>query len=149
MGNPACHRRGTPAWMSVRSSLAAGGDLCAVLSIHPQAVPELSNRLRGNGWLTNSVGNPPGTTIALQHLIFEGSLDKFHGLKVLAAHGGGYLGSYAPRSGHAWVIAPSFCDPKIKLRKMPTEYLNQINFDSLLFTPEALRHLGARHTSRR
>jgi aminocarboxymuconate-semialdehyde decarboxylase len=32
--------------------------------------------------------NPLDTTIALQHLIFEGTLDRFPGLKVLAAHGG-------------------------------------------------------------
>jgi aminocarboxymuconate-semialdehyde decarboxylase len=29
------------------------------------------------------------------------------------------------------------------LKKKPTEYLNQIHFDSLVFTPEALRHLVA------
>ena len=29
------------------------------------------------------------------------------------------------------------------LKKNPTEYLNQLYFDSLVFTPEALRHLVA------
>ena len=29
------------------------------------------------------------------------------------------------------------------LKKKPTEYLNQLYFDSLVFTPEALRHLVA------
>ena len=29
------------------------------------------------------------------------------------------------------------------LKKKPTEYLNQIYFDALVFTPEALRHLVA------
>ena len=29
------------------------------------------------------------------------------------------------------------------LKKKPTEYLNQIFFDALVFTPEALRHLVA------
>jgi aminocarboxymuconate-semialdehyde decarboxylase len=118
-------------------------ELGAVLFIHPQGVPELNKRLAGNGWLTNTIGNPLGTTIALQHLIFDGSFDKFPGLKVLAAHGGGFAGSYAPRSDHACFVAPSFCDPNIKLKKKPTEYLNQIYFDSLIFTPEALRHLVA------
>jgi aminocarboxymuconate-semialdehyde decarboxylase len=118
-------------------------ELGAVLFIHPQGVPELNARLKGNGWLANTIANPLGTTIALQHLIFEGSFDKFPGLKVLAAHGGGYLGSYAPRGDHACFVAPSFCDPAIKLKKKPTEYLNQIYFDSLIFTPEALRHLVA------
>lgn len=118
-------------------------ELGALLFIHPQGVPELSKRLKGNGWLANTVANPLGTTIALQHLIFEGTLDKFPGLKLLGAHGGGYLGSYAPRDDHACTVGPAFCDPNIKLKKKPTEYLNQIYFDALVFTPEALRHLAA------
>ena len=118
-------------------------ELGAVLFIHPQGVPELNKRWTGNGWLANTIGNPLATTIALQHLIFDGSFDKFPGLKVLAAHGGGFLGSYAPRGDHACTVAPSICDPNIKLKKKPTEYLNQIYFDSLIFTPEALRHLVA------
>ena len=78
------------------------------------------------------------------HLIFEGTLDRFPGLKVLAAHGGGYLGSYAPRSDHACFVSPKNCNPDIKLKnKKPTEYLNQLYFDALVFTPEALRHLVA------
>jgi aminocarboxymuconate-semialdehyde decarboxylase len=118
-------------------------ELGAVLFIHPQGVPELTARLKGNGWLWNTIANPLGTTIALQHLIFEGSFDKFPGLKVLAAHGGGYLASYAPRDDHACFVAPAFCDPSIKLKKKPTEYLDQIYFDALVLTPEALRHLVA------
>ncbi|MEO7403568.1 MAG: amidohydrolase family protein [Burkholderiales bacterium] len=62
---------------------------------------------------------------------------------MLPAHGGGYLGSYAPRSDHACFVSPSNCNPSIVLKKKPTEYLNQIYFDSLLFTAEALRHLVA------
>jgi aminocarboxymuconate-semialdehyde decarboxylase len=122
---------------------AKAEELGAVLFIHPQGVPELDSRLKGNGWLGNTIGNPLGTTIALQHLIFEGTLDKYPGLKVLAAHGGGYLGSYAPRSDHACLVSPAGCDPNIKLKKQPAEYLNQLYFDALVFTPEALRHLVA------
>ncbi len=44
--------------------------------------------------------NPLETTIALSHLIFEGTLDRFPGLKICAAHGGGYLPSYMSRSDH-------------------------------------------------
>ncbi len=122
---------------------AKAEELGAVLFIHPQGVVELKDRLKGNGWLANTIGNPLGTTIALQHLIFEGTLDRFPGLKIIAAHGGGYLPSYAPRSDHACFVAPAFCDANIKLKKQPTEYLNQLYFDALVFTPEALRHLVA------
>ncbi len=123
---------------------AKAEELGAVLFVHPQSTPELAKRFAGNGWLSNTIGNPLDTTIALQHLIFEGTLDRFPGLKVLAAHGGGYLGSYAPRDDHACFVAPpQGCNPDIKLKKKPTEYLNQLYFDALVFTPEALRHLVA------
>jgi predicted TIM-barrel fold metal-dependent hydrolase len=123
---------------------AKAEELGAVLFIHPQSTPELAKRFQGNGWLSNTIGNPLETTIALQHLIFEGTLDRFPGLKVLAAHGGGYFASYAPRSDHACFVAPpQACNPDIKLKKAPTEYLKQLHFDALVFTPEALRHLAA------
>lgn len=113
------------------------------LFIHSQGVPEIGKRLAGNDWLGNAIGNPLETTIALSHLIFEGTLDKFPGLKVIAAHGGGYLPSYADRSDHACVVGPAGCNADIKLKKKPTEHLSQLNFDSLIFSPEAIRHLAA------
>jgi predicted TIM-barrel fold metal-dependent hydrolase len=122
---------------------AKAEELGAVLFIHPQSTPPLAARFKGNGWLANTIGNPLDTTIALQHLIFEGTLDKYPGLKIIAAHGGGYLPSFAPRSDHACFVSPQNCNANIKLKKKPTEYLNQHYFDALVFTPEALRHLVA------
>ncbi len=111
--------------------------------VNPQSVPELTKRLAGNGGLSNTIGNPLDTTIALSHLIFEGTLDRFPRLKIIAAHGGGYLPSYAARSDHACMVAPKRCNPDIQLKKTPSEYLKQIYFDSLVFTPEGIRHLAA------
>lgn len=122
---------------------AKAEELGILVFIHPQSTPELAKRFKGNGWLSNVIGNPLDTTIALSHLIFEGTLDRFPGLKICAAHGGGYLASYAPRSDHGCRITPAECNPEIKLRKKPTEYLRDLYFDSLVFTPEALRHLAA------
>jgi predicted TIM-barrel fold metal-dependent hydrolase len=122
---------------------AKAEELGVPLFIHPQGVPELNKRFSGNGWLGNTIGNPLETTIALSHLIFEGTFDRFPKLKVIAAHGGGFLGSYADRSDHACLVGPKGCNPDIKLKKAPTEYLKQIYFDSLIFTPEAIRHLIA------
>ena len=122
---------------------AKAEELGAVLFIHPQSTPELAKRFAGNGWLSNVIGNPLDTTMALEHLIFEGTLDKFPNLKVLGAHGGGYLGSYAPRSDHSCFVSPTNCNPAIVLKKRPSEYLKQLYFDALVFTPEGLRHLVA------
>jgi aminocarboxymuconate-semialdehyde decarboxylase len=122
---------------------AKAEELGAPLFIHPRGTPELGKRLAGNGWLDNTIGNPLDTTIALSHLIFEGTLDRFPGLKIIAAHGGGYLASYADRSDHPCMVGPKGCNPDVKLKKQPTEYLKQLYFDSLVFTPEAVRHLAA------
>ena len=116
-------------------------DLGTPIFIHPQGVAELRSRLQGNGLLTNVIGNPLETTIALSHLIFEGTLDRFPGLKICAAHGGGYLPSYADRSDHGCLTFPEQCNKTLK--KRPTEYLRQLYVDSLVFTGEALRHLVA------
>ena len=42
---------------------------------------------------------------------------------------------------HSCFISPQNCDPNIVLKKKPSEYLKQLYFDSLVFTPEALRYL--------
>jgi aminocarboxymuconate-semialdehyde decarboxylase len=125
---------------------AKAEELGVPVLIHPQAnsqgIPDLQKRLRGNGLLNNVIGNPLETTIALSHLIFEGTLDRFPALKICAVHGGGFLPSYAGRSDHGCLTFPAECDPT-PLKKHPSEYLRQLYFDALVFTPEGLRHLVA------
>ena len=122
---------------------AKAEELGCVVFVHPQLQEnDLNGRLKGNGYLGNVIGNPLETTIALSHLIFEGTLDRFPGLKICAAHGGGYLPSYMHRSDHGCAISPQRCTAGVP-KKHPTEYVKQLYYDSLVFTPEGLRHLVA------
>ena len=121
---------------------AKAEELGVLMFVHPQGAPDLARRLGGNGWLANTIGNPLDTTIALSHMIFEGTFDQFPDLKLCSAHGGGYLPSYAARSDYALRIHPEM-DTGVKLQKAPTEYLRQLYYDTLVFTSEALRHLAA------
>ena len=118
-------------------------ELGIVIFIHPQGTPELeaSGRLKGAGGLANVIGNPLETTIALSHLILEGTLDRYPGLKICGAHAGGYLPSYSHRMDAMCANRPDQCP--VGLKKKPSEYLKQIYVDSLIFTPEGLRHLIA------
>lgn len=126
-------------------------ELGALVFLHPQGTRELdaTGRLAGSGLLSNTIGNPLETTLALSHLIFEGTLDRHPGLRICAAHGGGYLPSYANRSDAVIRTFPGRVGPLP--RKPPTAYLRdgQLFFDTIVFTPEALRHLiaevGAAH----
>jgi aminocarboxymuconate-semialdehyde decarboxylase len=129
LANPKFH----PFW-------AKAEELGCVIFIHPQGTAQLASRLTGNGGLDNVIGNPLETTIALSHLIFEGTLDRFPGLKILAAHGGGYLPSYAARSDAGGRTFPERFTP---LKKDPTAYLKDLYYDTIVFTTEALRHLAA------
>ncbi len=121
---------------------AKAEELGVLIFIHPRGTQQLESRFKGNGWLANTIGNPLDTTIALSHLIFDGTLDRFPGLKICSAHGGGYLPSYAPRSDNSLRVAPEM-DTGVKLKKKPTEYLRDMYYDTLVFTDEALRHLAA------
>jgi aminocarboxymuconate-semialdehyde decarboxylase len=118
-------------------------ELGVLVFMHPLGTRELepSGRLAGNGLLTNTIGNPLETTIALSHLIFEGTLDRFPGLKICAAHGAGFLPSYANRSDAVLRVFPNRVGTPPKLK--PTEYLRngQILADTIMFTGEAVRHL--------
>ena len=120
-------------------------ELDLLVFMHPKGTAELeaSGRLSGSGVLGNTIGNPLETTIALSHLIFEGTLDRYPGLKICAVHGGGFLPSYAHRSDAVCRTFPNRVGPLP--RKPPTSYLKdgQLFFDTIVFTPEALRHLIA------
>ena len=121
---------------------AKAEELEALIFIHPQVSgkPADEKRLKGNGNLDNVIGHPLETTLALTHLIQDGTLDLFPRLRICAAHGGGYLPSYSSRSDRCLQAFPKECRP---LKKLPSEYLKQLYYDSVLFTPEDMRHLIA------
>ncbi len=137
-GEELSHERFDPFWKKAE-------ELQALLFMHPQDSADVTGvaaRVKGNGGLANVIGNPLETTIAISHLIFEGTLDKFPNLKIGFAHGGGFLPSYAARMDNGCGRVARDC-PGPVLKKKPSEYLRQLYFDSLIFTPEALRHLVA------
>ena len=112
-------------------------ELDAVIFIHPRGFVQGDARFEGHGWLGNTIGNPLETTVALSHMIFDGFLDRFPRLKICAAHGGGYLPSYIGRSDNCYSV-----DPRCQhMKKKPSEYLKQLYFDTLVYSPDVLRNL--------
>ncbi|XUL93071.1 amidohydrolase family protein [Streptomyces galilaeus] len=110
-------------------------ELGAVVFIHPWGC-SLGERLATN-YLGNTVGQPVETTVALSQLIFTGVLDRFPRLKLVAAHGGGYLPTYIGRSDHAWRVR----EDARGCAELPSAYLRRMWFDALVYTPRALRQL--------
>lgn len=92
----------------------------------------------GRGGLDNIIGNPLETTVFLSRMIFDGVFDRFPRLKVVAAHGGGYLASYLGRSDAACIRDGANCANA----KAPSAYFkDQILVDSMVFSQNGVRHL--------
>jgi aminocarboxymuconate-semialdehyde decarboxylase len=116
---------------------AAASELEAVVFVHPWGCT-LGERL-DVGYLSNAVGNPVETTVALSRLVASGVLDAARSARVLAAHGGGFFPYGTARQDHAWHARPG----DRAAAAPPSTALRRLWFDALVYTPEALRHLVA------
>ena len=123
---------------------AEAEQLGALVLIHPLGFTD-GERL-SRFYFNNIIGNPLETTLALHYLIFDGVRERHPDLKIMAVHGGGYLGAYSGRIDHAWGARS---DARATLPTPPTEYLKKIYFDTVVFTPHQLENLvrvfGAEH----
>jgi len=119
-------------------------ELDALVLIHPTGFTQPQRFARF--YFNNVIGNPLDTTMALHYLIFDGVLERHPKLKILAVHGGGYLGAYSGRIDHAWGARS---DSNVGLPKPPTTYLKRVYVDTVVFTPLQLKALvelfGADH----
>ncbi|MET9226170.1 amidohydrolase family protein [Lentzea sp. NPDC003310] len=108
----------------------------AIVFLHPFGCT-LDERL-DRWYLSNSVGQPAENAVALSHLIFSGVLDRHRDLRVLAAHGGGYLPTHIGRADHAWRVRS---DARTSAHP-PSHYLrHNLFFDSLVHDAGTLREL--------
>ena len=119
----------------LKSFWVAAEELGAVVFMHP-AGTTLGRRLE-RYYLSNVIGNPLDTTIALSHLVFGGVLERHPRLKLCAAHGGGYLPSYMPRSDHSYEVRPE----ARSIPYPPSYYLRHITVDALVYNPENVAHI--------
>ncbi len=111
--------------------------LGAFLFFHPNA-PAAADRT-GSYYLGNLIGNPLDTTIAIACLIFGGVLDRFPGLKLCFAHGGGYACFGIGRMDHGIRVR---AEPQInRIKGAPSDYLTRLYYDCLTHSGEALKYL--------
>ncbi|HEY1933572.1 MAG TPA: amidohydrolase family protein [Acetobacteraceae bacterium] len=118
-----------PFWAKVEA-------LGAVVFIHPSGYPQPQRLTRF--YFNNVIGNPLDTTVAMHYLIFDGVLERYPNLKIIAAHGGGFLPAYSGRIDHAW---DARSDSHGNLPKPPSFYLKKFYLDTIVFTPHQLEAL--------
>ncbi len=127
-----------------RPFLKRARDLDVLVFIHPYYVGSKAGL--ESYYLTNLAGNPADTAVSIANLIFSGALDELAGLKILAAHGGGYAPYQIGRLVHGHKVRP---EARAITASSPKDLLKQLYFDTLLFDPQALRFLidlvGADH----
>jgi aminocarboxymuconate-semialdehyde decarboxylase len=107
--------------------------LGAVVFIHPNSFTQPDRFGKYN--FSNTIGNPLDTTMALHWLIFDGVLERYPDLKIIASHGGGFLPGYSGRMDHAWGARS---DARGTLPKPPSYYLKKIYLDTIVFTTHQL-----------
>lgn len=117
---------------------AKAEELGALVFLHPHGFPD--GRRLDRHFFSNMIGNPLDTTIAVHHLIFNGVIEAHPRLKIVCAHGGGYLPSYAGRIDHAHRARP---DARSRIAKKPSSYLEQFYFDTVIFERHQLEYLAS------
>ncbi len=89
-------------------------------------------------YLRNFVGFPLDTTLMVAHLMFSGALDELKKLRILCAHGGGYVPYQIGRFAHGHRVRP---EPKQLTQTSPRDLLRRFYFDALTHDAKAVRHL--------
>ena len=106
--------------------------------VHPGEPPGTDFMDMGSYDLSWSVGFMFDTTLAITRMIFDGFLDRYPNLKLIAAHGGGALPYLVGRfeKGDA-VELPA----RRRMTASPTDYLRRIWYDCLTYDLGALEYL--------
>lgn len=125
-----------------RAVFAKAEELDALIFLHPNGFSD-GARL-GDHYFINVIGNPLDSTVAVSHLIFDGVLDSFPGLKICVAHGGGFLPAYSGRIDHAHAARE---DCRRCIKEPPGSYLRHLYFDTVVFTEHQLEYLAGLYGS--
>ena len=130
MGEELASPRFRPFW-------AKAEEFGIVVFLHPSGFSD--GRRLAEHYFINVIGNPLDTTVAVSHLIFGGVLDAYPKLKIVCAHGGGFLAAYSGRMDHAHEARP---DCRAVIKRPPTRYLKKLYFDTIVFTHHQLEYLA-------
>jgi len=111
--------------------------LGAILVLHP--FNPLPQRGLKRYFLSNAVGRPAETTIALGHLIFGGVFERFPNLTVCVVHGGGFLPYQIGRMDRAFHAKPELA--AVNITRPPSAWLDHLYYDTVTHNPDVARFL--------
>ncbi len=92
------------------------------------------------------IGFPFDTTLAVARLCFSGALRDLSGIRWIVAHLGGAVPYLMERMDNGW---RDFAETKSNIDELPSTYLKRLYYDTVSFSPPALRYVhglvGADH----
>jgi aminocarboxymuconate-semialdehyde decarboxylase len=103
--------------------------------VHPTAPPGVAAMDMQRFQLTASIGFTFDTSLAVARMIYDGFFERYRGLRIIAAHGGGALPYLISRMDQCFDNIPA-CREKISVR--PSEYMQRISADAVVFAPGVL-----------
>jgi aminocarboxymuconate-semialdehyde decarboxylase len=115
---------------------AKAEQLGAAIFVHPAGSPD--PRMRKHRLLI-TLGQPLEEAFAMSSLVYEGVMDAFPKLKIVMAHGGGFLPFYTGRhdndyrAGRSAAMTGDF-----------SSYLPRFYYDTVLFNPDMLDYLATK-----
>ncbi|MGD9942010.1 MAG: amidohydrolase family protein [Burkholderiaceae bacterium] len=86
----------------------------------------------------NSIGQSIEEVKVMSSLIYEGVMERHRGIRIVMAHGGGYMPYYMGRLDRNVEFRPSTAK---NLSKKPSEYLRDFHYDSCVYDPATLKML--------
>jgi aminocarboxymuconate-semialdehyde decarboxylase len=101
--------------------------------INPSLIPRLEPY-----HLTNLIGNPLDTTIAISRLILSGVLIRHPGIRFYLAHAGGFIPYLYGRIDHAYGARE---DTSSMIDVLPSSLLSRVWFDTIAHAEPPLRYL--------
>ncbi len=110
-------------------------DAALPVLVHPTAPPGIRTMDMAKHHLVPPVGFIFDTTIALARMLYDGFLDRYPNLKIIAAHGGGALPYLVGRLDICHEKIPG-CGAHTK--ELPRDGMRRIYVDSVVFQKEAL-----------
>lgn len=123
----------------------AATELGAFVVLHPMA--PLTGVSLDRYFMSNTVGRPAETTIALAGLISSGVFERHAELQMCAVHGGGFAPFQIGRLNRGYQAKPELAAEQIS--RLPGDYLSQIYVDTVVHDAGVLRFLidsmGADH----
>ncbi len=85
--------------------------------------------------LASTVGFMFDTTLAITRMVFDGFLDRYADLKIIAAHAGATVPYLAGRMDRSWEMT---VPGKAAISAPPSDYLRRIYYDTVTYQQEAL-----------